>query len=1073
MKQKFMKRIIAKIMVVSLMLPMISFTNVKAENPSAHGLLGEYYKAREDGGREDLTRFDFDEARYLGSHQVANLDNLGLRDTIAGFIGNGGDEQFVSAKYRGKLEIPAAGDYTFYMTGDDGFRLFIDNKLVIDFWVQQWEKEQTSSPVPLESGKHDIRIEYLQGWGGAFLDLKWSGNATGAAITKQPIPESALYLPDDIYYKESLRKLEVEIKNTGEIYDKYKESHPTAQNMKTALDAANEMIVQIDPNVQTPEEIGTLASLHITALSQARVSFYKTMGVQDSSIHKQFYNPLYQGQDPFVTQKDGYYYLVSSSNDDNNPYIYVSRSRTLTEQGEKVPVIDLSGKQRRIFAPELFFLDDEEGGHWYIYYCADIFDYEKNYPEMAAKYPKINNNHLVFCSRSLTSNPLDGFEDMGPLYCGEKGEIYGANDVTVIPYDGSLFMVWGTLGDNQPMGPAIVEMDNPYTITKDREMLPIGGGEGPRALINKEGKLFITMSEGGYQTDGYRLSLLCYDGDGKEDLLDSTKWTAKRDVFTSTQSVSGPARACFVKSADGTQDWMVYHSRVYKEVGVNSWRQVNIKQFGWNADGTPDFGKAVSPNNVCELPSGDPGQGDMYQAENSILEGGTRVLSDNTNYDGKGYINVPNKMGASSNFVIHAKEAGDYIVGLRYAYGVQKENESTNEAKKQLPEQARMNIYVNGVKKDTIIMDKTSLTWNEWFMGSKRLTLDAGTNLITYTVEKGCLGNVNLDYLTMYKADIPYNGQGVPAPTPEPDNPYTSGTAAPDNASADVLAQAKETDKELILSEQDLIKAIDKDKNKEVEVQINVSDKNVLKKIVLTENVLRKAGETKTNLMITAKDNKGNIQSTWLFDGTALADNKELKDINLVVQVSSIKENGETTVSVAQEGKFPIQGELTINIEGAKTGQKAFIYRKNIKTGKLEELFEGSVKVTDGKVTLGILEGAEYVVLLKKPAASKVTTLEKQVKVSSAKKTLKAGSSSKISISLPTSLQKVTRFADGTKSSAIGAVKVKYQSSNKNTVKIDKNGKLVAVKAGKAIVKTSIILETGKTIVYETAIIVK
>ena len=178
---------------------------------------------------------------------------------------------------------------------------------------------------------------------------------------------------------------------------------------------------------------------------------------------------------------------------------------------------------------------------------------------------------------------------MGPLYCGEDSVIYGANDITAFEYNGSIFLVWGTLGSNQPAGPAIVEMDNPWTVSKDRDMLPIGGGEGPRALKNADGNLFITMSEGDYQSNGYRLSLLCFNGNSKEELLDVDKWEAKRDVFTSNSTVSGPARASFVKSADGTEDWMVYHSRVYKAVGRNSWRQVSIKPFTWNEDGTPDF----------------------------------------------------------------------------------------------------------------------------------------------------------------------------------------------------------------------------------------------------------------------------------------------------------------------------------------------------------------------------------------------------------------------------------------------------------------------------------------------------
>ena len=108
------------------------------------------------------------------------------------------------------------------------------------------------------------------------------------------------------------------------------------------------------------------------------------------------------------------------------------------------------------------------------------------------------------------------------------------------------------------------------------------------------------------------------------------------------------------------------------------------------------------------------------------------------------------------NFVTEAEEAGDYIVGMRYAFGEFEGNATTDGATNQLPSRGSISIYVNGEKADTLQMDKTSLGWNEYFTGSKRLTLKKGQNLITYMIDNGNTGSVNLDYLTMYKADVPY-----------------------------------------------------------------------------------------------------------------------------------------------------------------------------------------------------------------------------------------------------------------------------------------------------------------------------
>lgn len=737
-------------MLVSVQAPMA----VEAAAPAieGHGLTGAWYQAKEGSEREDITRFTFEEERYIASVKTGNLNGENLRPLIADLTGSGDDSQFVLASFTGELEVEKEEAYTFYMTGDDGFRLYIDGEILIDFWYQKWEQEQKSEPVTLTAGRHDIRVDYLQGWGGAWIRMEWES----PSIPREIVPEAALFQTKESYYQDAKNKLATEIEKCQKVCETFAGSRESVEALEEEVAKAIEVRDGDYSNVEDTDEVIAWMNQAAEKLADAKTKVYLSTGVQQSDYYTQFTNPLYQGQDPFVTQKDGFYYLVASSNDDSDCKVYVSKSQTLTDQGEKKQVMDMTGRQRRIFAPELFFLNDEEGGHWYIYYCADILDYGKDYPETAAKYALGEEHHVACCLRSRTDDPMGEYEDMGPLYCGEDGTILGANDITVVEYDGALFAIWGTLGANQPMGPAIVRMDTPCSITKDRSMLPIGGGEGPRALKNARGDLFITTSEGGYSTDGYRLSILCFTGESKDELLDEDKWYAKRDVFTSTTNVSGPGRASFVKSADGTEDWMVYHSRVYKEVDDNWWRQVNIKKFGWNEDGTPDFGTPASTNKKYGLPSGDPGQGDQYEAENAILEGGAAVQNVNADYYGNGYVCVPNTKGAAVSFVVDAKKAGDYIVGLRYAYGVRKDGETTNRPSNQLPSRASMNIYVNGRYAEKVEMDKNSVTWSEWFTGSRRLELKGGANLITYMVDENCTGNVCLDMLTLHQADVPY-----------------------------------------------------------------------------------------------------------------------------------------------------------------------------------------------------------------------------------------------------------------------------------------------------------------------------
>ncbi|WP_139997512.1 family 43 glycosylhydrolase [Paenibacillus paridis] len=726
-----MKRIIGIVMAIlffagTIVLPLT--VHAADSTMDGHGLMGEFFRCEKNpNNREDITIFNFDDFR--GERAVGNLNG----DSFASIFNQlSGTPDYHTARFTGTIVPQYTEAYTFHMVGDDGFRLWINGELIIDFWQQKWELPQVSTPVTLEAGKHyDIKVEYLQGWGGAWLRMEWES----ASQKREIVPESALYLPPDRTITTKKSDLTSEIQKMDFLTENFanKVSETATNRLHAAKAAAVELLGTIDNQEISDLDKVALLIKGIETASTSRSDFMLELGVMSSSIAEKFNNPLYQGQDPFVTYKDGFYYFVSSSNLDSNNKVYVSKSRTLIDQGEKVMVFDSKGTQTRIFAPEIFFLE----GKWYIYYCADLKEY--------------GYQHMATVLESVTDDPQGAYVDKGALYAGENGVIKQANDFTVFDYKGQLYAVWGTLGAGEPIGPAIAPMDNPYTITADRSFLPGGGGEGPRVL-QKDGKVFITMSEGDYASNSYRLSYFT-NTDG--DFLNPNSWTRTNDVFVATGDVSGPARAGFVKSADGKEDWMIYHSRVYKDTGRNWWRQVNIQKISWNADGTPNFGKPVSPYEWQNLPSGDLGLGDMYQAEDALLFGNITQDNSHANYQGTGYIHLPKESGAEASFVVNAQENGDYIVGLRYAYGVQVNGESTNNPTSQLPARAQINVYVNGVHVKTAAPDKTAISWEEWFTASERLTLKAGPNVISYRIDNGSIGNVNVDYVTMYKADVP------------------------------------------------------------------------------------------------------------------------------------------------------------------------------------------------------------------------------------------------------------------------------------------------------------------------------
>ncbi|RYG73242.1 hypothetical protein EON80_03430, partial [bacterium] len=79
-----------------------------------------------------------------------------------------------SARWTGTLTPRKTGPTTFFMRGDDGFRLFIDGKPVIDNWNEGGARTE-QHVVSLTAGqKYDIKAEYFQLGGGQEVRVGWN-----------------------------------------------------------------------------------------------------------------------------------------------------------------------------------------------------------------------------------------------------------------------------------------------------------------------------------------------------------------------------------------------------------------------------------------------------------------------------------------------------------------------------------------------------------------------------------------------------------------------------------------------------------------------------------------------------------------------------------------------------------------------------------------------------------------------------------------------------------------------------------------------------------------------------------
>ncbi|MEU0253068.1 PA14 domain-containing protein [Streptomyces sp. NPDC006184] len=155
-----------------------------------HGLKGEYYTQSAPGA------FDFHELKATAFDPGIDFGDLEPR--LRSATGRNDD---VSVRWTGKVVPERTGPTTFSMTGDNGFRLWIDGKPVIDHWVDDWDNEQTSQPVELTAGKaYDVKVEYFEHFGGSNLHLRW----TEPGEAEEAIPSSAFRLPDGFDYDGAL-----------------------------------------------------------------------------------------------------------------------------------------------------------------------------------------------------------------------------------------------------------------------------------------------------------------------------------------------------------------------------------------------------------------------------------------------------------------------------------------------------------------------------------------------------------------------------------------------------------------------------------------------------------------------------------------------------------------------------------------------------------------------------------------------------------------------------------------------------------------------------------------------------
>ncbi len=95
-------------------------------------------------------------------------------------------------RFTGNVLVPKSGKYTFSVASDDGSRIYLDDKLLVNNDGLHGMSEKSGS-VDLAAGIHRLVVTYFDNGGGDGLQVSWQG----PGFNKQPIPANRLSISGD------------------------------------------------------------------------------------------------------------------------------------------------------------------------------------------------------------------------------------------------------------------------------------------------------------------------------------------------------------------------------------------------------------------------------------------------------------------------------------------------------------------------------------------------------------------------------------------------------------------------------------------------------------------------------------------------------------------------------------------------------------------------------------------------------------------------------------------------------------------------------------------------------------
>ena len=136
-----------------------------------HGLKGEYFNNMDLSGTPALVRID----KQLNFDWAQSSPDPAIHP------------DHFSVRWTGKIAPSATSAYRFSITTDDGVRVFVDGKLVVDSWSDRAATADFFA-LSLEAGKqYDFRVEYYENSGDAMASLGWDIKASANGEIREAV----------------------------------------------------------------------------------------------------------------------------------------------------------------------------------------------------------------------------------------------------------------------------------------------------------------------------------------------------------------------------------------------------------------------------------------------------------------------------------------------------------------------------------------------------------------------------------------------------------------------------------------------------------------------------------------------------------------------------------------------------------------------------------------------------------------------------------------------------------------------------------------------------------------------